>query len=289
MTQQPTPLSVIGIAVRAQYLANAAIRNSLTYQEKPIDPDLPIKLYVERKGLQWMYNNNPSNPLLVQLANYVLSLCGGFLEQIQLIISNLAKNPPVLTGPTNQSVNVGANATFSVSAVSVLPVFYQWYRNGVLIPGAITSAYTVSDAQLSDSGSTFSVKATNAAGSVTSNVVTLTVTASLIGYAYAGGTDYSVQLLNGTDNVPYLFTFPIVNGQALFVQFTGPVSGEFLVFKYPTSQGIMDKYSNPPVDTGLIPSLAFENVATIGSWNYVFSRTGNPFTLNSDNSITLSV
>ena len=158
MTQLPTPLQIIGIAIRCQYLSNAAIRNSLIFDEKPIDQDLPVKLYVERKGLQWMYNNNPSNPLLVQLANYVLSLCGGFLEQAQTIIGNLTKALPIVTGPTNQSVLVGQNATFSVSVVSSLPVIYQWYLNNAPIIGAISSSYTVSDAQLIESGDTLYVK-----------------------------------------------------------------------------------------------------------------------------------
>ena len=289
MTQLPTPLQIIGIAIRCQYLSNAAIRNSLTYDEKPIDQDLPVKLYVERKGLQWMYNNNPSNPLLVQLANYVLSLCGGFLEQAQTIIGNLTKALPIVTGPTNQSVLVGQNATFSVSVVSSLPVIYQWYLNNAPIIGAISSSYTVSDAQLTDSGDTLYVKVASAAGTVTSNTVTLTVTENITGQLYAGATDYSSQLLAGDSSIPWNGTFSITNGQPLIVGFpAGQVL--YIAVQYPDSQSVKVSYANPTggIDTGGIPGLALDTNA-FGGNNYIFSNPGSPFGINNTSGIvTLS-
>lgn len=287
MIQQPTPQEVIGIALRSQYLANAAIRNSLTFQEKQLDVELPVKLYVERRGLQWMYNNNPSNPLLIKTANYVLSLCGEFVQQSQNIISNLSKTPPAITGPSNVSVNVGANAVFSVSVVSSLPVIYQWYVNGSPVVGAISSSYTIGNAQLSQSGSTVYVKATNSAGTTTSNVAILTVTATLVAYGYSGDTDYSLSIKGGVDNVPYQFNFNVVSGQDIIAQFPGNVNAKYIVIKYPAAWGMVGHYQNPPIDSGVIPGLALDN-GSIGSYRYAFSRSGNPFTINSSNALTLT-
>ena len=289
MTQLPTPLQIIGIAIRCQYLSNAAIRNSLIFDEKPIDQDLPVKLYVERKGLQWMYNNNPSNPLLVQLANYVLSLCGGFLEQAQTIIGNLTKALPIVTGPTNQSVLVGQNATFSVSVVSSLPVIYQWYLNNAPIIGAISSSYTVSDAQLIESGDTLYVKVANAAGVVTSNTATLTVTAGLVASYYYGSTDYSSQLLASVDDVAYEGTFPITTGQPLsFTWPSGAADNQFVVVRYPSTESIKTTFANAPLNNGTIPGIAFDSVVTFGGFNYIFSQPGRPFSQNTANPLIFS-
>jgi hypothetical protein len=45
---------------------------------------------------------------------------------------------------------------------------YQWFRNGVAIPGATSSSYRLTDVALSSAAGSYSVKVANAAGSVTS-------------------------------------------------------------------------------------------------------------------------
>lgn len=81
------------------------------------------------------------------------------------------------TEPADQSVNVGASATFSVNPGGTGPFAYQWQRGGSNITGETASSYTLTNAQLSDSGAVFSVVVTNTAGSVPSRNATLTVTA----------------------------------------------------------------------------------------------------------------
>ncbi len=53
---------------------------------------------------------------------------------------------------------------------------YQWQRNSVDISGATSSSYTLTNAQLSDSGAQFQCAVTNSFGNVTSNQAQLTVT-----------------------------------------------------------------------------------------------------------------
>ena len=86
--------------------------------------------------------------------------------------------PSITTQPANQTVNVGQTATFSVTANGTAPLSYQWQKGGVAISGATSASYTTPATQLSDSGTTFTVTVTNAAGSVPSNAATLTVTAT---------------------------------------------------------------------------------------------------------------
>ena len=88
-----------------------------------------------------------------------------------------ASTPPSITsGPSNQSVNSGQTATFSVLASGSAPLSYQWQRDGVDISGATGASYTTPATTLADDGAVFRCRITNAAGSVTSGSATLTVT-----------------------------------------------------------------------------------------------------------------
>ncbi len=95
--------------------------------------------------------------------------------------------PPVITvSPTNQTVGVDSNATFSVTVTGTPPFFYQWQEDGTnltdgttisgsTISGSTSATLTIFNAQTNDSGN-YSVIVTNFAGSVTSSAASLTVT-----------------------------------------------------------------------------------------------------------------
>ena len=85
--------------------------------------------------------------------------------------------PPIITQqPTSKNVVENQSATFSVAAVGEVPLHFQWRRNGVAVTNANASSYTIPFTAIADSGD-FSVVITNASGSATSTIVTLTVTA----------------------------------------------------------------------------------------------------------------
>jgi hypothetical protein len=88
--------------------------------------------------------------------------------------------PTITTQPANQTVTVGATATFSVTAAGTAPLSYQWYQSSAAISGATSASYTTPPTTLADSGATFHVVVTNTAGSATSNSATLTVTSSVV-------------------------------------------------------------------------------------------------------------
>jgi alpha-tubulin suppressor-like RCC1 family protein/cytoskeletal protein CcmA (bactofilin family) len=82
--------------------------------------------------------------------------------------------PELQSQPQSIAVVAGQNATFRVAATGS-DVALAWSRNGVAIPGATGSSYTVTPATPADDGATFLVTATNAIGSVTSDPAQLTV------------------------------------------------------------------------------------------------------------------
>jgi hypothetical protein len=88
--------------------------------------------------------------------------------------------PHVVSYPHNQTVAAGGNVTVSFWFDGFTPFAFRWRLNGTnlsdggRISGCTSNALSISAAQPSDSGN-YTVVAANSAGSVTSQVVTLTI------------------------------------------------------------------------------------------------------------------
>ena len=82
--------------------------------------------------------------------------------------------PEFVVQPTNTVAAASSNATLSVVIGSTTPLTYQWYRNGVALAGATNATLTLNNAQPANAGN-YTVVVSNAFGSVTSQVATLTV------------------------------------------------------------------------------------------------------------------
>jgi hypothetical protein len=87
--------------------------------------------------------------------------------------------PTITIQPVSQSVNAGANVSFTVAATGTAPLSYQWRRNAVAISGATGTALNLNAVTTANAGS-YSVVVTNAAGSATSATATLTVTQTVV-------------------------------------------------------------------------------------------------------------
>jgi len=99
------------------------------------------------------------------------------VDDVSVVIntSGGAVAPSITSQPANRTVTAGQTATFSVTATGTAPLAYQWQKNGTNISGATSSSYTTPATALADSGETFRVVVSNAAGTVTSAAATLTV------------------------------------------------------------------------------------------------------------------
>jgi len=109
--------------------------------------------------------------------------------------------PTITTQPASQTAYVGATATFSVIAAGTAPLTYQWSLGGTAIPGATSASYTTAALALTDSGSSYSVKVSNAGGSITSSSATLTVQPAPVlatGLAYTDPTSGTYLLKKNT-------------------------------------------------------------------------------------------
>jgi alpha-tubulin suppressor-like RCC1 family protein len=101
----------------------------------------------------------------------VVAIAGGHFHSLAL------KDLPSLvitTQPQSQTVTMGSNATFSVTATGTLPLSYQWYFNETNVDGATNSSLALTNVQPANEGDYF-VVVTNVAGSVTSSNAILTI------------------------------------------------------------------------------------------------------------------
>jgi hypothetical protein len=109
----------------------------------------------------------------------VVTNAGNTSGVVSVPTSLLVVEPPAITTqPQSQIVELGSNATFSVSATGTGPLVYQWYFAGALIPNATNSSYTLLSAQVANQGE-YRVVVSNVGASVSSSGAVLTVASAL--------------------------------------------------------------------------------------------------------------
>lgn len=123
----------------------------------------------------------------IRLYNRALSAS----EVADLFVSEFS--PVSITGqPVSLVVNLTSNATFQVTATGANPLVYQWWLDGVIIPGATNTTMTITNVMPLAVGD-YTVVISNHAGSVTSSVASLFVPGVLKGqaayYALDGNAD----------------------------------------------------------------------------------------------------
>jgi sugar lactone lactonase YvrE len=82
--------------------------------------------------------------------------------------------PTITVQPLAQTTTAGTAVTLTVAATGSAPLSYEWRRDGVAIPGATASTFTIPSVTSSAAGS-YSVLVSNSAGSVVSTAAPLAV------------------------------------------------------------------------------------------------------------------
>ena len=97
-----------------------------------------------------------------------------------------ANSPPkVIVQPQSFTETANYGASFNALAVGQTPIYYQWYQNGVAIPGATNTTYSISALQSNQAGN-YTVIASNAVGTATSSNASLTVNLPYTFFTLAG-------------------------------------------------------------------------------------------------------
>ncbi len=104
----------------------------------------------------------------------VTNLYGAVTSSVAMLSVVAALPVSILIQPASQSVPIGANVAFGVTAGSGFPVAYQWYKGGNAIPNAtnaLLSLYSVTATEAGD----YAVAVYNSCSSIGSQTATLTI------------------------------------------------------------------------------------------------------------------
>jgi hypothetical protein len=93
---------------------------------------------------------------------------------VAVSVSDLDVAPTITTQPANLSVASGGDAVFAIDARGTEALGYQWYRNGIAMPGANSPVLRLTGVTALNSGS-YSVTVSNSAGAADSNAAALSV------------------------------------------------------------------------------------------------------------------
>jgi hypothetical protein len=132
--------------------------------------------------------------------------------------------------PASASVTVGQPATFTVEATGSGALAYQWYKDGVNIPGGTGASYSISQAKASDSGSYTVDVSDSAGGSQLSQGALLAVAPS------SGGPTISTQPMGGVVAVGSSIALDALSGQA-GVSYQWYLNGVPITMSQPSASG----------------------------------------------------
>lgn len=136
---------------------------------------------------QWYYYGNP----IADATNdsyFIMFAERSYQGPYHVVVRNSAgqatSNPaelevlmrPIISSinPWSQSVMVGSSAEFYASVSATRPITFQWYRDGVLLPGATNINIVITNVTAGDAGS-YRLAATNAYGGALSGTAQMTV------------------------------------------------------------------------------------------------------------------
>lgn len=164
-------------------------------------PDLPIRVTIAKAGANALisWNAVPGNTYCLQYKSSLTAPWPIGTNQICVLATNetMTLTDSLLTGPAERFYRVAVSAygaamptiiqqptsqtnyaslatTLSVYALGQQPIFYQWNKGGLDIPGATANSLTFSPLSTNDAGS-YSVTVSNANGSLQSAPATVTV------------------------------------------------------------------------------------------------------------------
>ncbi|MFL6337348.1 MAG: pectinesterase family protein [Pyrinomonadaceae bacterium] len=183
ITSQPQPTNLTVQVGSNVTMSVAASGNALSYQW-------------QRNGNAISGNVSAATPTL-NLTNVQLSDAGSYTALVsnasggvssQPVMLNVSVDPvpppPAITAqPADTNAPVGSATGLSVSATGD-GLFYQWFKNGALIPGATQATLGFASAQVADSADYY-VVVSNSSGSVTSSNAKLLVVSTMQATGFA--------------------------------------------------------------------------------------------------------
>jgi Concanavalin A-like lectin/glucanases superfamily/HYR domain/Immunoglobulin domain len=176
--------------------------------------------YVQ-SGSDVIYSGQYFNGLIDEAGYYNQALSAGEIANIYLSGSagKCKPVPPsIASPPQDQTVLMGSNATFTVTAVGTPPLLYQWFFGSSPIAGATTTALNLRIVGMAQAGS-YSVVVSNYYGTATGGPARLTVVDLVPPFIIACASNRTVSA--GANCAAVL---PDLTGEVVAFDASGPVS-----------------------------------------------------------------
>lgn len=185
-TNSPFAIELIAASDSMQYLTNAFIidatlnsTQSVTYPSTAFPPNneggTGVNWYRGHGGGLSTASGSLNTDHVKIIGNRAAHGTGGTLgfDNASTISGFIITDKPVISmSPQPVLVCGGDTVTWSGYAVGVPPLAYQWRKNGVPIPGATTSSFSVANAAFANEG-TYDLRVTNLYGTAISSPVTI--------------------------------------------------------------------------------------------------------------------
>lgn len=233
-------------------------------------------LEIVRKSAQFMYDNNPSETTLDQVANYMYNLSG------RRTLTPAAIESPflIVIQPQSQSVDEGNNVTFSVVvAGGTAPYTYQWKLNGTPLVGETNDTLNLTNVDSGDQGNYSVVITDNEGQELTSVNAALTVIpAAITGFLSYGDVDPDADLQAGVDNFTYQESYSITHNAPVNVPI--PLAGsnnKYIIVKIPNTESNKTIWYSTAFNNGTIPDFVFQSLITFGGFDYYYTRNASSF------------
>ena len=161
------------IAAGIDFNGNASTPDSVALYDIS---DLNAPLFINRYNfpINQFANGNFIGQVIIS-GNYLFAIDGNNGLMAFTIASGPAGPPTILSQSGNVRLVSGQSTVLSISSPDATS--YQWKHDGSNISGATTSAYSLTNAQMSDAG-VYTAVVTNISGATTSDGITVTVVSS---------------------------------------------------------------------------------------------------------------
>lgn len=143
-------------------------------------------LYRKTDGTVWAVGRNhygqlgdgtvESRSTPVQIAANAIAVSAGDTNSFVIGTDQVAltTRPAVITPPADVTVAAGGDASLSLLASGNAAPSYQWFKDGLLLPGETSSSLAIDNASVADAG-TYTVRVSNASGGFFTAPATVTV------------------------------------------------------------------------------------------------------------------
>ena len=151
-----------------QIFVNGQLENTIS------DPH-PLSSNDDMDLMHWGSVNLFCNGVLDDVRIYNRALSSNEVAQLFFDKNEIQNQAPIITiQPTNVTVNIGDNASFSVTVMDILPVNYQWFKDGTGIMNATNAVLNITNVQPPNIGN-YTVMIRDLGGSVISTAASLSI------------------------------------------------------------------------------------------------------------------